>query len=120
MKNKKEVTTNDIMEFLQKQNGEMDKIMERLDVLQNQMTNVTSTMIDVTSTMATKNDMKQLDQRITIVDQKISELDRKIYANDKKFESKFDLLFDAIGELKENFTIMDYKFIFLKRQVLAT
>lgn len=112
MKNKNEVTTNDIMEFLHKQNKEMDQIMEQLHGMYLQITGITKTM-------ATRDDIMYLDQRINDVNQKISEIDRKIYASDKKFESKFDLLFDAIGELKENFTIMDYNFINLRRKVLA-
>lgn len=65
---------------------------------------------EMRSQMATKDDLARLDQRI----------DKKIDALDKKFESKFDLLFDAIGDINEKFTIMDYKFLQLKRQVHAT
>jgi predicted nucleic acid-binding Zn-ribbon protein len=65
---------------------------------------------DVKSQMTTKDDLGGLEQRI----------DQRINTLDKKFESKFDLLFDAVGDINEKFTVMDYKFLQLKRQVHAT
>ncbi|OGL61850.1 hypothetical protein A3C09_04755 [Candidatus Uhrbacteria bacterium RIFCSPHIGHO2_02_FULL_47_44] len=65
-----------------------------------------------------------MDQKMNIFESKFEQLDKKIDqkidALDKKFETKFDLLFDAVGDLNEKFTIMDYKFLQLKRQMHAT
>ncbi|MCX6714348.1 MAG: hypothetical protein NTX72_00865 [Candidatus Uhrbacteria bacterium] len=110
---KQEETTGQIKTVLEKHEQTTNYIMDILVSMQIQITGITKTM-------ATRDDIEYLDQRINDVNQKISELDRKNYASDKKFESKFDLLFDAIGELKENFTIMDYNFINLRRKVLAS
>lgn len=102
MINKKEVTTNEIMEMLVKMKTELFSQMATKDDL---------------SRMATKADFGGLKQRIDVLDKKF---ESKFDQLDKKFESKFDLLFDAIGDITEKFTIMDYKFLQLKRQVHAT
>lgn len=79
--------------------------------------------------MKNKNEITMLDLMKAItktnekIDQKIDALDKKFESKfdqlDKKFDSKFDLLFDAIGDINEKFTVMDYKFLQLKRQVQA-
>lgn len=56
----------------------------------------------------------RLDQKF---EKKFDYLDKKIELLDQKFEKKFDLLFDAIGDINEKFTVMDYKFLQLKRQI---
>ncbi len=83
MANKKEVTTNEIMEML------------------------------MGMKMASKNDLMRLDQSMNTLHKKLDRLD-------KKFETKFDLLFDAVGDINEKFTVMDYKFLQLKRHVQTT
>lgn len=83
MANKKEVTTNEIMEML------------------------------MGMKMASKNDLMRLDQSMNTLHKKLDQLD-------KKFETKFDLLFDAVGDINEKFTVMDYKFLQLKRHVQTT
>lgn len=88
------------------------------------MNAIIKTKTEILSQMATKNDITRSDQRIDALDKKFESkfdlLDRRINTLDQKFESKFDMLFDAVGDINEKFTVMDYKFLQLKRQVHAT
>lgn len=59
---------------------------------------------------------KQIMEYLIRMDQKI---EMKFDQMNKKFESKFDLLFDAVGDINVKFTVIDYKFLQLKRQVHA-
>ncbi len=77
-----------------------NKIMEYLVAMENRLENRLSL---VENNMVTKDD-----------------LTKGLSSLEKKFDSKFDLLFDAVGNITEQFTIMDYKFIQFKRQVLAS
>lgn len=87
MVNKKEVTTNEIMDYLMRMDQKIDSLDKKFE-------------------------------------SKFDQLDKKFEAKfdqlDKKFEAKFDMLFDAIGDINEKFTVMDYKFLQLKRQIHAT
>ncbi len=69
------------------------------------------------------NEFTKMHGKIDVLNKKIDNIDQKFETKfdqlDKKFEAKFDLLFDAIGDINEKFTVMDYKFLQLKRQFHA-
>ena len=69
------------------------------------------------------NEFTKMHGKIDVLDKNIDNIDQKFETKfdqlDKKFEAKFDLLFDAIGDINEKFTVMDYKFLQLKRQFHA-
>ena len=85
-----EITTKQIMEYLIGMNNRLDQQIDRLD--------------------------RKFDGKFVHLEQKF---EAKFQALDQKFEEKFNILCDAIGELSEKFTIIDYKYIQLKRHILA-
>lgn len=56
----------------------------------------------------------KLESKIDSLDQKF---EKKFEFLEQKFDKRFDLLFDAVGDINEKFTVMDYKFLQLKRQI---
>lgn len=96
---KQEDKTNQIVIALEKQETTTKQIMEFLIKMKTQMDHMETRLSSVEKNMATKNDLQQLEN---------------------KFATKFDMLFGAIGDITEKFTVIDYKFLQLKRQVLST
>ena len=97
---------------LQQTTAELQQTTAKLEQTTMKLEQTTNNIMEYLVTMKS-----QLDTRIDTLDQKF---ETKLNAMDQKFERKFDILFDAIGDINEKFTVVDYKFIQLKRQVLAS